>query len=543
MDIYNKIINISKETKIYNDLEFFKATDNSNNYIFNKINRTYTDIGSLYFKNILLKPENNVNILKNKQKFIQNLQNNQYFNQIQNYLKEIKNLEPHLKYIIDEKYKSKEMQKLMDNIYFKKQFLKFINKKSLILHCFTLYTNYVSPIFDICSPLTTFISAYFMIKKYGINIDMNMIKFAINIIYSSLNNKQLFFMILSIIIWFTMYIYSTYKSIKTSINNIKIINYIRNIIISISKIVYYTEDIAAYLNYNLKKNDFIKHYSVYENYKFFSVGNILTDFLYIAENKEKLYEHIKFLGYIDAHISIVLLHKNNNLSYSNFIKYDKPIIKVDTISHPLIHKNIPNSINIDEYNNILITGNNAAGKSIFMKSLIISVLLSQTITLSYTKYIELTPFSLINTHINIPDCSGKESLFQAELNRLIDVYNQIKNNKDNNKFSLLVIDELFSSTNPKEAISASYSICKNLSKYKNSVNIVTTHYDYLTKLDKHNWINYYFQGSINNNNICYDYKLKKGKCNSHIALKILEKKLNDKQIIQDATKIFKKLKI
>ena len=88
-----------------------------------------------------------------------------------------------------------------------------------------------------------------------------------------------------------------------------------------------------------------------------------------------------------------------------------------------------------------------------------------------------------------------------------------------------------------------YLSVKNLSKYKNSINIVTTHYDYLTKLDKYNWFNYYFQGSIIDNNISYDYKLKEGKCNSHIALKILEKKLNDKQIINDATKIFKKLKI
>ena len=543
MEFYKNIIPIKIETKIYNDLEFFKSTDNSNNYIFNKINKTYTDIGSLYFKNILLKPEDNIHILKNKQNFIKKLQNNQYFDKIHNYLKEIKILEPHLKYIIDEKYKSKEMQKLMDNIYFKKQFLKFINKKTLLLHCFTLYTNYISPIFDVCSPLTTFISAYFMVKKYGFNVDISMIKIVMNLIYNTLSNKQLFFVVLSILVWFSMYIYSTYKSIKTSINNLKIINYIKNIIVSISKIVYYTEDIADYLNYNLKKNNFIKHFSIYENYKIFSVGNILTDFLYIAENKEKLYEHIKFLGYIDSQISIVLLHKNNSLSYSHFIKSDKPIIKADTIFHPLLNNNIPNSIIINDFNNILITGNNAAGKSIFMKSLIISIILSQTITLSFTKYIEFTPFSLINTHINIPDCSGKESLFQAELNRLINVYNQIKNNKNNNQFSLLVIDELFSSTNPKEAISASFSICKNLSKYKNSINIVTTHYDYLTKLDKYNWFNYYFQGSIIDNNIFYDYKLKKGKCDSHIALKILEKKLNDKQIINDATKIFKKLNI
>jgi len=541
MECYKNIINKYQETEIYNHLEFFKSTDNSNNFIFNKIDKTYTDIGSLYLKNILLQPNFDIDTLEKKQIFIKNLQNNLYFEKINNFLKEIKILEPDLKYIINEKYKTKEMQKLLDNIYFKKNFLKFINKKTLLIHLFTLYTNYISPIFDICSPLTTIISAFYMVKKYGFKLDINMIRMFIKIIYNTLNNKQLFFVVLSILVWLSMYIYSTYKSIKNSLNNIKIINYIKNIIISISKIVYYTEEISIYLNYELKKNDFIKHYSVYENFKIISLGNILTDFLYIAENKHKLYNHIKFLGFIDSQISIVLLHKSTHLSYSNFIKSDKPLIKAHNIFHPLLNNNIPNSITIDKYNNILITGNNAAGKSIFMKSLIISILLSQTLTVSFTENIQFTPFNLINTHINIPDCSGKESLFQAELNRLINVYKQIKNNKS--KFSLLVVDELFSSTNPKEAISASFSICKNLSKFKNSINIVTTHYDYLTKLNKYNWINYYFQGSVMDNNISYDYKIKEGKCNSHIALKILEKKINDKKIVADAKKIFKKLKI
>ena len=342
MECYKNIINKYQETEIYNHLEFFKSTDNSNNFIFNKIDKTYTDIGSLYLKNILLQPNFDIDTLEKKQIFIKNLQNNLYFEKINNFLKEIKILEPDLKYIINEKYKTKEMQKLLDNIYFKKNFLKFINKKTLLIHLFTLYTNYISPIFDICSPLTTIISAFYMVKKYGFKLDINMIRMFIKIIYNTLNNKQLFFVVLSILVWLSMYIYSTYKSIKNSLNNIKIINYIKNIIISISKIVYYTEEISIYLNYELKKNDFIKHYSVYENFKIISLGNILTDFLYIAENKHKLYNHIKFLGFIDSQISIVLLHKSTHLSYSNFIKSDKPLIKAHNIFHPLLNNNIPN---------------------------------------------------------------------------------------------------------------------------------------------------------------------------------------------------------
>jgi len=51
MEFYKNIIPITVESKKYNDLEFFKSTDNTSNFIFNKINKTYTDIGSLYLKN------------------------------------------------------------------------------------------------------------------------------------------------------------------------------------------------------------------------------------------------------------------------------------------------------------------------------------------------------------------------------------------------------------------------------------------------------------------------------------------------------------
>ena len=46
------------------------------------------------------------------------------------------------------------------------------------------------------------------------------------------------------------------------------------------------------------------------------------------------------------------------------------------------------------------------------------------------------------------------------------------------------MDELFSSTNYVEGYSAAYAILKTLSKEKNSLSLITTHYTDLTKLEK-----------------------------------------------------------
>ena len=69
-------------------------------------------------------------------------------------------------------------------------------------------------------------------------------------------------------------------------------------------------------------------------------------------------------------------------------------------------------------NNVVITGPNAAGKSTFIKALSLSILFSQTICIVPASNFVLTPFTLINTYLNIPDCKGKESLFEAEMNRV-----------------------------------------------------------------------------------------------------------------------------
>ena len=65
--------------------------------------------------------------------------------------------------------------------------------------------------------------------------------------------------------------------------------------------------------------------------------------------------------------------------------------------------------------------------------------------------------------MNIVDDKGSESLFEAEMNRIIKNVNIIKTCKEKNKKSIIFLDELFNSTNVIEGICGSYGICKNLS--------------------------------------------------------------------------------
>ena len=102
----------------------------------------------------------------------------------------------------------------------------------------------------------------------------------------------------------------------------------------------------------------------------------------------------------------------------------------------------------------------------------------------------LTPFDILNSYLNIPDCKGKESLFEAEMHRSLAHINMCKSLSDEKK-SFIIMDEIFSSTNPVEGISGAYAIAKKMASFENSVCIITTHFSELTKLGTEEYTSYF----------------------------------------------------
>ena len=66
------------------------------------------------------------------------------------------------------------------------------------------------------------------------------------------------------------------------------------------------------------------------------------------------------------------------------------------------------------------------------------------------------------------DAKNKESLFEAEMHRSRN-YLKILKELDENDFSFIVMDEIFSSTNPEEGISGAYAIAEKLASFENSI--------------------------------------------------------------------------
>ena len=106
-------------------------------------------------------------------------------------------------------------------------------------------------------------------------------------------------------------------------------------------------------------------------------------------------------------------------------------------------KPIKNDVKLQNY---IITGPNASGKTTLLKTTMLNIIFSQQFGYGFYKKAKIFPFKILNSYINIPDTTGRDSLFQAEARRCLNILNNIKDNKKDHAF--IIFDEIYSGTNP-----------------------------------------------------------------------------------------------
>lgn len=122
---------------------------------------------------------------------------------------------------------------------------------------------------------------------------------------------------------------------------------------------------------------------------------------------------------------------------------------------------------------LVITGPNASGKTTILKSVMLNMILSQSVGAGCYSEARVECFDELHSYINIPDTSGRDSLFQAEARRCKQMLDSIQ--ADETKQHLCVFDELYSGTNPYEARITARTLLKYLSTKKVGF-ILTTHF-------------------------------------------------------------------
>ena len=185
--------------------------------------------------------------------------------------------------------------------------------------------------------------------------------------------------------------------------------------------------------------------------------------------------------------------------------------------------------------NLILTGPNASGKTTVLKSILINILLTQQFGCGFYSYAYFKPYDYIHCYLNIPDTSGRDSLFQAEAKRCKEILESVEENKEEERH-FCAFDEIYSGTNPEEATLSTVAFIDYLVKYKNISCVLTSHFiKACKKLGKNKRIeNFHMdvEKSELNSSIKYTYELKKGISTVQGGIQIL-KDMNYPQKILD----------
>ncbi|MES1047282.1 hypothetical protein FOA22_22780 [Heyndrickxia oleronia] len=250
----------------------------------------------------------------------------------------------------------------------------------------------------------------------------------------------------------------------------------------------------------------------------------------VLSNNRELYEMAwRKLGNIDCCYSIALWRKT--LSFYCLPKYtsNSPLVIQDAY-HPLLDKPVGN--NFDFHKNILLTGSNASGKSTFIKTIAINIVLSQALNTSTSKEIILKRGLVYSSMAMSDDIEKGQSYFISEINALKRIFDVRENSKDN--FIYLFIDEVFKGTNTIERIAAAESVLNFLSDYKQTRIMAATHDLELTEKLAAKYDNYHFREQIINDEITFDYLIKDGPSKTKNAIELLRIKKFPERVYREA---------
>jgi len=203
------------------------------------------------------------------------------------------------------------------------------------------------------------------------------------------------------------------------------------------------------------------------------------------------------------------------------INQDNMVIEAKELGHPLIPevKRINNDFKIDKKNFIIITGANMAGKSTFLRTLSLNIVLANAgIPTSATAF-NYSPIKLITSMRTSDSLQKEESYFFSELKRLKFIVDNIKAEK-----YFIILDEILKGTNSKDKEMGSMKFVEKLVA-SGSTGIIATHDLGLCEIHKRfpQVINNYFDAEIINDELNFDYKFKQGICQNMNASFLLKK--------------------
>jgi len=243
--------------------------------------------------------------------------------------------------------------------------------------------------------------------------------------------------------------------------------------------------------------------------------NTLGIFGYTWNRPHVLMGLTKNIGILDVMITCCTLP---HIGFPTYVEGPETRLHIENFYHPHLvkEKRVINTIDLctDKTTHALVTGPNRGGKSTSLKAILANVITAQSLGFCFARRMKITPFHQIHTALSPSDTLGRLSLFEAEIEFAKEILENLDLAKERGK-ALLVMDEIFHSTNAIDGEEASRIFLDKVYAASGHASLISTHY---TKLPES-----YAKGMLcqalclqatphreNPDQLNYTYKMRKG---------------------------------
>jgi len=243
---------------------------------------------------------------------------------------------------------------------------------------------------------------------------------------------------------------------------------------------------------------------------------------WITKYADKVEDWFEVVTFFDAYNSFGNYAFNHQgFTYSE-ITNESTTISAEALGHPLLNaeKRVDSDLELQEEQFFIVTGANMAGKSTFLRTVALQIVMANVGLPICAKQSKYKPIKLITSMRTTDSLTDDSSYFFSELTRLKFIVDTV--DKDTNYF--IILDEILKGTNSTDKAIGSRKFVEKLVKL-NATGIIATHDLSLTEIDKELEAvkNYYFDAEIINDELYFDYKLKEGVCQNMNASFLLKK--------------------
>ena len=229
-----------------------------------------------------------------------------------------------------------------------------------------------------------------------------------------------------------------------------------------------------------------------------------------SANRQLFPVWLRMLGEIDAYNSLANFAFNNQLYSYPSVATGPDIINAHDLGHPLIDeaKRVCNDFSLGEAGNIcIITGANMAGKSTFLRTVAVNLILGMSGAPVCATYMAFRPSGIFTSMRTVDSLSDNESYFYAEIRRL----SKLKSRVECGEKLFFILDEILKGTNSEDKSTGSKLFLARLLE-KGGTGLIATHDTSLAELEMNHEgvVNKCFEIEIEGENIHFDYKLREG---------------------------------